>query len=210
MAPVKALIWDLDGTLVDSLADIGTAMNQALATCGLPGHPLEAYRAFVGEGVRVLVARAAPAGDREAVLTAYQRAYAAALDVHTVVYPGVRETLDALSARGVPMAVLSNKPDAATREVVTRLLPGVPFVAVQGQVDTLPRKPDPAMALRLAARLGQAPGDIALVGDTAIDLATARAAGMRSVGVTWGFRPGEVMGADLVVSAPAEVLRAWA
>ena len=133
---LRAALFDLDGTLLDSLHDIGAAMNHALATQGLPLHPLAGYRRFVGEGVRVLVSRAVPA-DRadchEAVLAAYKAFYAEHLLDHTRPYPGVREVLARLQEEGVKLAVLSNKPDAATRGFVEALLPEVRLGAVYGE-----------------------------------------------------------------------------
>jgi phosphoglycolate phosphatase len=208
---ISAMIFDLDGTLADTLHDIGAAMNHALAASGLPAHPIEAYRRFVGEGVERLAERAMPpdrAADRPRVLAAYRARYAEHLLDTSAPYPGVPELLDALSARGVPMAILSNKPDPATQQIVAALFARWRFAAVSGDRAGRPRKPDPTAALELAAALGRAPADCALVGDTAIDLQTARAAGMRAIGVLWGLtgRAG-LAGADDLVARPDELLR---
>jgi phosphoglycolate phosphatase len=188
---LRAALFDLDGTLLDSLHDIGAAMNHALATHGLPVHPLADYRRFVGEGVRVLVSRAVPQ-DREdchaPVMASYKAFYAEHLLDHTRPFPGVHEVLARLQGEGVKLAVLSNKPDAATRRLVEALLPDVRFGAVYGERAGVPRKPDPTAALGIAAELGVEPGDCAFIGDTAVDMDTARACGMYGVGVTWGFR----------------------
>lgn len=204
----RAVIFDLDGTLVDSLADIAGAMNTALRACGYPPRQLDEYRQLVGEGARRLAERAAPKdASVSAVLAAYERAYASAFAVHTRPYPGVLVMLEGLAARGVPLAILSNKPHAATCAVTARCLPGVRFVAVHGQRDGVPRKPDPQAALAIAGELGVPTVEVAFVGDTAVDFATARAAGMRAIGVSWGFRPDESQGADVVV-ADADALLA--
>ncbi|MBF5046106.1 HAD family hydrolase [Aggregicoccus sp. 17bor-14] len=186
-----AALFDLDGTLVDSLEDIAGAMNWALAQHGLPTHPHEAYRHFVGEGVRVLVSRAsneAPGALQAALLESYRAHYAEHLLDHTRPFPGVRALLERLVAAGTRLAVLSNKSDGYTRQLVEALFPGVPFGAVYGERPGVARKPDPSAALALAAELGVAPAACAFVGDTPVDMKTARAAGMHAVGVTWGFR----------------------
>jgi phosphoglycolate phosphatase len=196
------VIFDLDGTLVDSLADIGLAMDAALAGFGLPPHPLAAYRQMVGEGAAVLAERAsAGAGravDQAALLAAYRREYEARGHRSTTVYPGVAALLGRLAADEVPMAVLSNKPDEFTRALVAVRFPDIPFAAVAGQRPGVPRKPDPHAALLLAAALDVPPALVAFVGDTAVDIETARAAGMIAVGVLWGFR-----GEDELVAAGA-------
>jgi len=202
---VKAVIFDLDGTLIDSVADIGAACNAALADHGLPTHELQRYRDLVGEGVHSLVERAmAPAPYDPAVVDAVRRHYATQMWQHTAPYPGVRAVLDALVARGIAIAVLSNKPDAPTRALVGHFFADLPWVEVAGHREDRPRKPDPTVALALCAKAGATPATCAFVGDTAVDVATARAAGMRAVGVTWGFRPAEVADADACAGdAPA-------
>jgi len=211
---LRAALFDLDGTLLDSLHDIGEAMNHALTLHGLPTHSLSDYRRFVGEGVRVLVARAVPTGSedtRAAVLASYKSYYAAHLLEHTRPYPGVLGVLSRLAGEGVMLAVLSNKPDEATRRLVAALLPDVPFGAVYGERVGVPRKPDPTAALGIALELGVEPGDCAFIGDTAVDMDTARAAGMYSVGVTWGFRDVEELqaqGARALAHTADELLQA--
>ncbi|ATB43948.1 phosphoglycolate phosphatase [Cystobacter fuscus] len=188
---LRAALFDLDGTLLDSLHGIGAAMNHALSTHGLPPHPLAAYRHFVGEGAQVLVARAVPeahAHAREAVLATYRAFYAEHMLDQTRPFPGILPLLERLADEGVKLAVLSNKPDAATRRLVAELLPGVRFAAVYGERVGVPRKPDPTAALGMAAELGVDPSGCAFIGDTSVDMDTARAAGMYGVGVTWGFR----------------------
>jgi phosphoglycolate phosphatase len=209
---MKALIFDLDGTLADTLRDIMDAMNHALAQRGLPAHGPDAYRQFVGEGASQLVRNALPPG-REALvpelLAAYRAHYLAHLIVHTQPYPGISELLSELQARGRPLAVLSNKPHELTTRIVTALFPAVRFVGVLGQRPDHPLKPDPAGALELCSALGHAPGDVALVGDTRTDMQTARAAGMIAIGVRWGFRDARELsehGAHHVVAEPHELL----
>jgi phosphoglycolate phosphatase len=210
----RAFLFDLDGTLVDSLADIAAAMNHALAASGWPTHEAEAYRVFVGEGVDMLARRAMPAelaaddARRTALVQACLARYADHLFDATRPYPGVLAAIAELRARGVPMGVLSNKADLPTRRLCEALFPPGTFAAVQGQKDGVPRKPDPAAALALAAALGCPPADVAFVGDTSIDMHTARAAGMLAVGVGWGFRADELIaaGAAVVIQSADELV----
>jgi phosphoglycolate phosphatase len=187
----RAALFDLDGTLLDSLHDIGAAMNHALVTHGLPPHPLASYRHFVGNGIQTTVARSLPSGREElhpAVLATFRAFYAEHMLDHTRPFPGLPEVLARLSGEGVKLAVLSNKADATTRQLVSALLPDVRFDAVYGERDGVPRKPDPTAAREIAAELGVKPEHCAFIGDTAVDMDTACAAGMYGVGVTWGFR----------------------
>ncbi len=209
---LHAFIFDLDGTLADSLTEIGTAMNTALSKHGLPAHPIDAYRLMVGEGADVLAQRALPAG---ATLTAaqltvdYRAAYAAQGHAASTVYPGVRELLAELVRRGCRLAVLSNKRDDFTQHLVKAKLADVPFVDVRGEREGVPRKPDPTAAYELALLLGVSPSRVVFVGDTAIDMGTAKAAGMRAVGVAWGFRGRDELlsaGAEVVLDRPADLL----
>ncbi|RKH03243.1 HAD family hydrolase [Corallococcus sp. CA053C] len=191
MPALRAVIFDLDGTLVDSLGDIATAMNHALVQHGLPPHPEDAYLLFVGEGVARLAERAtggAEAALQGEVLATYHAHYDAHLFDRTQPYPGVLAALQALQADGVRLGVLSNKSDDFVKRLAAKLLPGVAFTAVYGERPGIPRKPDPTAALALAAELGVPPGACGFVGDTSVDMDTAKAAGMYGVGVTWGFR----------------------
>ncbi len=205
----RAALFDLDGTLIDSVADIAAAVNAALAEFGYPTHPLEPFYDFVGEGVEHLITRALqPAPFDRAVLERYRQLYAGEMTQRTQTYPGVALVLAELQARGWQLAVLSNKPHPATCALVAHYFPRVAFAAVAGQKPDVPRKPDPQAALQIAAQLGVAPADCAFIGDTAVDLQTGRNAGMRAIGVTWGFRPAEVQQADAVVSDAAGLLQA--
>jgi phosphoglycolate phosphatase len=207
----RAAIFDLDGTLADTLADIATAMNRALASLELPTHRLESYRTFVGEGVEHLADRALPIGRAELRSELIERYLARYDEVYldeSVPYPGIIELLDGLAARGVGLAVLSNKPDPATQKLVSALFGDARFVSVAGRKAEVPKKPDPTGAFAVATRLGLAPAEILFIGDTSIDMQTAIAAGMIPVGVKWGFRPEELVpnGARFVAATPRDIL----
>jgi phosphoglycolate phosphatase len=207
---MRGVIFDLDGTLVDSLGDIAAAMNRTLAARGFPTHPLDAYRSFVGDGVQKLAERALPKeaqGERTSLVAAYEADYAEHLLESSVPYPGIPELLDALSARGLPMAVLSNKPEAPTRRLVAALFGRWKFREVTGERPGVPRKPDPTAALQLARAMDVPAMDIAFIGDTLVDVSCARAAGMRPLGVLWGFRAQEVAASGVTtVRHPEELL----
>jgi len=208
-------MFDLDGTLLDTLADIGEAANRVLVQRGFAPHPLDSYRYFVGEGLRVLIERSVPGGTcSDELLAAYaeefRQAYAESWNVHTRPYEGIEELLSALVARGVRLAVLSNKPDAFTKSCVEEYLARFPFEWVLGQRDGTPRKPDPAGALEIAAAMDLPPGRFLYLGDTAVDMQTALAAGMFPVGALWGFRPLSELqsgGAQAVIERPGELLQ---
>jgi len=206
---IRGVIFDLDGTLLDSLADIGGAMNDALIARGWPAHPIAAYLRMVGDGIEMLAKRAAPPGeDVTTLVDQYRARYQERMEHETRPYAGIEPMLDALHARGLPLAVLSNKRDDFTVELVKRQLPRWPFVAVRGERPGVPRKPDPAAALELAQTLRLPPAEIAFVGDTPIDVKTALAAGMLPVAVEWGFRTADELraaGATLLVSDPEQL-----
>ena len=215
--PHDAVIFDLDGTLIDSLRDIAESMNRTLAHLGYPGHPVAAYRTYVGDGVKQLVRRALPHGASDesvaAFLAAYRADYAKSWRIHTRPYSGIDALLADLVDRGIPMAVLSNKPDPVTRLCVEHFFPEVPFIAVHGQREDVPRKPDPTAALAIAAAMNRPPAACVFVGDTSTDMQTAVAAGMLAAGVTWGFRGEEELeqhGADLIAREPGALLGLFA
>jgi phosphoglycolate phosphatase len=210
----QAVIFDLDGTLLDTLEDIGDAVNRVLSSQGFPVHPIDAYRFFVGDGVVKLIARALPEDKRDAetirsCLDAYRADYSRHWNVKTRLYDGVSAMLDALTARGLKLAILSNKPHEFTQECVREFLSTWSFDTVIGQRDGGPLKPDPAGALAIARTLGIIPAACLYLGDTAVDIKTAIAAGMTPVGVLWGFRPMEELresGATILIQQPLEIL----
>jgi len=206
----KAVIFDLDGTLLNTLEDLADSMNCVLERNRLPEHNLAAYRYFVGDGIEMLVRRALPfevasENDFQRFVREMKSEYASRWLLKTRPYPGVPEMLAAFAAAGIAMAVLSNKPDDASNEIVKSLLPNIDFRIVLGATPERPKKPDPSAALEIASRLGISPEDFLFMGDTSIDMQTACAAGMFPVGALWGFRPAE----ELIASG-AKVLAAEA
>jgi len=210
----NAVIFDLDGTLLDTLEDLADSGNDALASCGLPTHDVNAYRYFVGDGVGKLVERMLPEDRRDEqtvaqVTEAYRDEYSRRWNAKTWPYPGIADLLNALTDREVRMAVFSNKPDAMTQKCVTELLSPWRFDPCVGQRNDYPRKPDPAGAITIAARWNLPLSSIVYVGDTATDMETAVAAGMVAVGVLWGFRDERELresGAAVVIKHPMELL----
>jgi len=209
-----AVTFDLDGTLLDTLADIAEAGNHALAACGLPTHPVDRYRDWVGKGLRRLCEQVIPPGDdwqrmTEKCIGEFRRAYGEAWNVRTRAYDGVEELLDALAALNVPMAVLSNKPHDFVQACVDEFFPHVPFGAVLGEGDGVPPKPDPTGTRMIVERFGVPAEQFVYLGDTPTDMATAAAAGMLPVGVSWGFRPVEELesaGARHIIGEPRELI----
>ena len=212
--PFRATIFDLDGTLLDTLDDIANAANHVLAARGFPTHPNPEYRTFIGEGVIKLMLRALPETHQDettvrACVGAYVQEYERTWNAQTKPYVGVPELLDALVVRDLKRAVLSNKPDHFTQRCVSELLGEWAFDVVLGASDAFPRKPNPASAIETARRLGIPPAECLYVGDSGVDMQTARAAQMYAVGALWGFRGKEELlkdGAQHLVNKPSEVL----
>lgn len=210
-----AVLFDLDGTLLDSLEDIADSMNVVLTDMGFPAHPVEAYKKFVGDGVPPLVERALPAGGRnpeliERIGHLLSEEYRKSWHKKTRPYPGIPQLLTGLSTAGIPMSIFSNKPDEFTRTMVKTLLPDWSFVRVTGIKPGVPRKPDPSAALETARIMNVPPENFAYLGDTNTDMLTARAAGMFAVGALWGFRSREELeesGAHMIIAEPYEFLQ---
>ena len=208
---IRAVLFDLDGTLTNTLKDIADAMNRSLRLHGLPEWPVDAYRYLVGDGAKKLAERAVR--ERHELALSVQREYQAYYQEHTQVstkpYEGVPELLRALQSRGVPMAVFSNKPDADTKNVVRHFFTDIAFKVVRGQMDGVAVKPDPAGALAVAETIGVLPEEVLYLGDTSTDMRCAQNAGMHPIGVLWGFRTEEELresGAECVISHPLDLL----
>ena len=208
----QAALFDLDGTLLDTLADLADSMNEVLSDLGMPVHPVEPYRYFVGDGMLNLARRAAPAGTPESVLAKMvalmDEKYGQNWNRKTRPYEGVPELAAALRERGLRLAILSNKPDNFTKIMAEHYFPGV-FDMVLGARAEVPRKPDPAAAWEIAAHFGLDSAAFLYFGDTDTDMRTGRAAGMRTIGVSWGFRPVEELraaGAEAILDHPGQAL----
>jgi len=188
---IRAVIFDLDGTLVNSLAGIAASLNRVLKSNGLPTHPEITVRTFIGNGIVKLVERAVPGhfnGEQiQTLARAVSKDYATTWKQGTSPYPGVADVLLTLFKQGIKTAVFSNKPHAFCKEMTDLLFPGISFTAVIGQREGVPLKPDPAGALDVANSLGSPADKIAFVGDSTVDIETAHNAGMISVGCSWGY-----------------------
>ena len=208
----KACIFDLDGTLVDSLRDIAEALNDCLALLGIPPRPVDDYRYLVGEGVPVLCDRAI--GKTHPLLTnrltELARAFYRVRPLkHTKPFPEIERVIGQLRDRGVKLAVLSNKPHELTVRVVNQFWTENTFEAIYGFFDEERRKPSPHFALKICEQLDVSPADTWVVGDTPTDVETAIRAGATAVGVTWGFRSRDDLtaaGAHFIVDSPAHLL----
>lgn len=211
----KGVIFDLDGTLVDSLEDISDSMNSVLREHGFPLHGLREYRQFIGHGIRNLVSMALPREvEDEGLITMYQEMmverYGNNCVKKTRPYDGITGLLDGLVERGIKLAVFSNKSDDLTKKVVAALLPDWRFEAVVGSAAGMPAKPDPSGALMISRQMGVSAGDMIYTGDSDVDMQTANKAGMCAVGALWGFRTKEELisnGAKYLLRHPMDMLR---
>ena len=207
-------IFDLDGTLLDTIGDLAVACNASLALRGLPQHSYDEYCGFVGNGIMRLVERALPEPLRSPENVALMRAdfvryYTEHIDTYTKPYPGIPELLSELVRLGVRLAVASNKFQAGTEKLVRIFFPQIPFDPVFGQRAGVALKPDPAVVEEILARTGIARERTLYIGDSGIDMETAKAAGVRSAGVAWGFRTRaelEQAGAGHIIDRAEELL----
>ncbi len=210
----KAVLFDLDGTLINSLHDIADSMNRVLEKKGYQTHDYDAYRYFVGRGLYNLVGRTLPESEKteQNMRNLYQellRDYEMNLLQTTVLYRGISDLLDGLVSKGIRLTILSNKADNFTKKIAAELLKTWPFEVVLGSGDNIPRKPDPTGALMICQDLQLQPSEFLYIGDTSTDMLTAVAAGMYPVGVTWGFRSKEELlenGAKTIIDSPSELL----
>lgn len=192
----QLVIFDLDGTLLDTVADLANATNQALAKCGYPTHPTEAYYRFVGNGINKLFARALPEEARteenvQRIRTLFIPYYNEHNADNSRPYPGIVELLTHLQDQGIQLAVASNKYQQATAKLVGHFFPGIRFAAVYGQREGIPIKPDPTIVNDILSATGISRARTLYIGDSGVDMQTARNASVESVGVTWGFRDEE-------------------
>ncbi|MFA9381207.1 MAG: HAD family hydrolase [Acetanaerobacterium sp.] len=209
---IKCCIFDLDGTLLNTLDDLAASCNHALALQGFPIHDVEQYRYFVGGGTNKLIERAVPQGadaqQRCAVGEAYAAHYAANYMNFTAPYEGIEALLRVLKLQNLHTCVVSNKPHAFSVELVTKIFGAKFFDIIIGASDELPKKPSPEGVLRCMRELGLSPAECVYVGDSDVDIATARNAGIPSIGAQWGFRGKEELmaaGADYIAPHPKDV-----
>lgn len=210
----KLVIFDLDGTLLNTIDDLGHAANFALEQSGYPTHEIESYRFYVGNGVGRLLERVLPPDQRSpekitALREKFQAYYDRHLWDHTTPYPGIDDLLNELAGRGIRLAVASNKYQSATSALISHFFPRLPFEAVHGMRPEIPAKPDPSIVFNILLTTPTPKADVIYVGDSGVDMETARRACVESVGVTWGFRPVSELRqflAEHIISTPAELL----
>lgn len=212
----KVCIFDLDGTLTDTLESLTYSVNETLKELGLRTITAEQCRNFVGNGARYLIECAVKAGGDEKMaliekaMEVYGRIFQANCTYHVKPYDGIKEMLSALQSQGFKLAVLSNKPHSQTKAVVETFFGKEVFAYVQGQKDGIPRKPDPAAVFLIAEKLGVSKEECVYIGDSEVDIQTGKAAGVKTVGVSWGFRGREILseyGADHIIEQPGELIR---
>lgn len=208
----KLVIFDLDGTLLNTVADLGTACNYALRTMGFAEHPLTSYQFMVGNGVRSLMKKAQQDADEATIdklLEHFKEYYGEHCCDRTVHYKGIPEMLQELKNQGVKVAVASNKYQEAVEKIIPYYFPDIPFVAMCGQIESRPRKPDPSIVFAILNEMPTPKAEVLFVGDSGVDIETARRACVESIGVTWGYRPVSELrksGADHIESVPSAIL----
>ena len=211
----KLIIFDLDGTLADTISDIASSVNFVLSQFDLPIHKISDYKQMVGDGFRVLVERVLPqdkSNDHilfDRILRLSMQRYEEHVLDETRPFPGMIGTLESLYRNGVRLAVLSNKPDHLSKKIIESLFVSVDFIAIWGDNKNRARKPDPSAALELCRIAKANPQQSLFVGDSAVDMQTAKAAGMAAAGALYGYRSRkelELAGADYLISSPQELL----
>ena len=209
----KLVIFDLDGTLLNTIADLAAGVNHTLAAHNLPQHTIDEYTLMVGNGMRKLIMRALPeelaADDAfvDSMLAEFLNYYADHIDVHTKPYPGVPELISTLSAQGYKLAVASNKIQAGAEKLIQKFFPDTDFVAVMGNSPLYPLKPDAALVEYIMDKAGTDRAHTVMVGDSGTDIQTARNAGIPVIAVSWGFRPRhELTVADFIADDTSQVI----
>lgn len=205
--PKRLAIFDLDGTLLNTIDDLGTATNQALEKCGFPTHSIDAYPMFVGNGINKLFERALPAGARtEENILRIRTHFLPYYDVHNAdlsrPYPGIPQLLEHLQEAGIQLAVASNKYQRATEKLIRYYFPTIRFAAIFGQREGVPVKPHPQVVEDILALIPVHKEEVIYIGDSGVDMQTALHAEVESIGVTWGFRPRE----ELIQYSPTYIV----
>ncbi len=210
----RLIIFDLDGTLLNTIADLAQSTNYALKEAGFPTHPAEEYKFMVGNGINKLFERALPEGEKtEANIQLIRKLFVPFYDSHntdlSTPYPGITELLNELHQQGRVLAVASNKYQSATEKLVSYFFPNIPFVAVLGQREGVNVKPDPAIVYDILKQAGISQEETLYVGDSGVDMQTAHNSGVEACGVTWGFRPRtelEQFTPKHIVDVPQEII----
>jgi len=210
----KAVVFDLDGTLIDSAADLGNAVNRVLAAHGFPPHKISRYQDFIGNGAEMMVKQALPEESCDELtlkrcLNEFLEDYHQNYDVDTVLYEGIPELLDYFTNRSIKLSVLTNKPENIAIELQDSVLSDWHFELVMGSRNGVPKKPDPKGALLLSKEIDTDPAEMVYFGDSGIDMKTAVSAGMVPVGVLWGFREKEELienGAEYIIEKPIDII----
>lgn len=213
---MQAAVFDLDGTVLNTQADIAAACNTILAKHGYSQHPLDAYRQMVGNGFDVLVRRALPQdlpvepGLISEIAQETRAYYAGHMMERTRPYPGLEEALHKLAQAGIALALLSNKPDYMTQELIRHYFADIPFAKIQGAMPDIPLKPDPSSLLAILHDMGAPLDSACYIGDSNVDMQTAQNAKIMAIGAAWGFRGArelEEAGADLILEKPEELTK---
>ena len=210
---IKAVLFDLDGTLVNSLDDLADSVNFALTEFGFPTHETEKFKYFIGDGMAKLIERVLPEDKKDAelqksVLDVFMNHYRSHFADKTAAYEGIADLVNELSAKGLKLAIVSNKVQDMAEEVARRVLSGIEFDIVCGKREGYPTKPDPTLTLEIIGELGVSPLECVFIGDSGMDMAVAKNAKLVSIGVLWGFRAEDELrnnGADYIVSRPQEI-----
>ncbi|WP_282125791.1 HAD family hydrolase [Marinifilum flexuosum] len=214
---IKGVIFDLDGTLANSIEDIADSMNQVLEENNFPTHDYATYKTFVGRGIRTLVEKSLPLENRDAKeiennFDRMMKVYDENCIVKTCLYPGIKDLLNTLSERGIKISVFSNKANELTQKVVKVLLADWKLEYVLGAGGDIPRKPDPKGAILISEKMGIDPSELMYIGDSGVDMATAQNSGMHAVGVLWGFRDMEELltnGAQTILEKPMDLMTSF-
>jgi phosphoglycolate phosphatase len=210
---IKSVIFDLDGTLIDSIQDIADCTNRMLKNNGFDTHPLESYVKWIGNGARILIEKAVPTDTESKIidklLSDYIELYTVNYNIKTCVYEGLEDVLNFLEKQKLSISIFTNKPHAETQKIAAFYLNKWDFKFIYGQRNNVPKKPDPKVALEIANELNIQPSEIVFIGDSSTDIKTAKAADMIPVGVTWGYGTKESMqdaGCKIFAHNPTELI----
>ena len=213
MQNIRLAIFDLDGTLLNTISDLAHSTNYALEQNGFAGHPVDAYKYFIGNGINKLFERALPENEKtedniKRIRQSFLQHYETHNTDYTKPYEGIHDLLKKLISKGISIAVASNKYQSATEKLIRYLFPDISFAAILGQREGVPIKPDPAIVHDILKIADTSPEESIYIGDSGVDMQTAANSGIASIGVTWGFRPREELiaaGATFIADTANEV-----